>query len=308
MDTVVFLQKKLKALPENITWIVANDVWMLRRDGSGSPWSWGQALLENNFDGEKAALDLEEKGIFTRLDKHVMPTKFRFPVVGDDELRYMQNLTKVIRRGRVTSISLADDSNDRISIQFDAGKPLLVDTDQAFVHCTSPGPFTGQPGSSPFASSSLINLEFLYAPPVPISMSCIAALESQRRHGKIDVEVGRYLIGKNDATANEVLSHLISGYNLRNLSDVSSKHGMADIQPLVTLAAFICLFDSDPSIGYNWMKKNRLSFFSVPGFNGRVYENVCKILEKEKVLNQLEDEDLTILRGLAEKLKPLEAR
>ena len=116
------------------------------------------------------------------------------------------------------------------------------------------------------------------------------------------------MLGKEDATAHEVLGHLISGYNLRKRSDVSSDDGMAHVQPLVTIAAFIALFDADPSVGHNWMKKNRLSFFSIPGFKGSVYENVYKILEKEKVLDQMKPEDITILRGLAKKLKPLEGK
>ena len=306
---MVFLQRNLKVLPDNIAWVVPNDVWMLRRDGSGNPWSWGQALLENQMDSQKAALDLEEKGVFARLDKDVTPTKFRFPVVGDDELAYMQKVKQIVRRGRVTSITSTDKSDNRgqVSIEFDNGRPLLVSSEHIFVHCTSPGPFNGHDRSSPFASESEINLEFLYAPPVPISMSCIAVLESQRRKGKIDVEFGHQILGRTDVTVNEILRQLMRGYDLKDVSDLSSNGSLAHIQPLMALAVFICLFETDPTAGYQWMRKNRLSFFSIPGFKGEVYENVCKILENKKMLS-LQEHDVAILRGLAYKLKPLEGK
>lgn len=75
----------------------------------------------------------------------------------------------------------------------------------------------------------------------------------------------------------------------------------------MALAAFICLFETDPTAGYQWMRKNRLSFFSIPGFKGEVYENVCKIIENKKMLG-LQEHDVAILRGLAYKLKPLEGK
>lgn len=121
MDTVVFLQRNLKVSPSNITWVIPNDVWMLRREGGGSPWVWGEALLQKNLDGNKAALYLEQKGIFTRLDKNVVPTKFRFPVIGADELSYLRKVTNIVRRGRVTSIASTHD--DQISVSFGTNEP-----------------------------------------------------------------------------------------------------------------------------------------------------------------------------------------
>lgn len=182
--------------------------------------------------------------------------------------------------------------------------------DHVFVHCTSPGPFNGNKNTSPFASETEIRLEFLYAPPVPISMSCIAALESQRRKGKLDTELGRRLLGAGASTevsVNEILRRMVPGYTIQKSDDLSFNGATAHIGPLMNLAGFLALFDKDPMVGYRWMKQNRLSFFSIPGFKGEVFENVCNIMEKREVLN-LTDQDVALLAVLADKLKPLEGK
>jgi hypothetical protein len=306
MDTVVFLQKRLRIPPEKISWIISNDVWMLLRNGGGGPWSWGKALLENDLNVEKAALSLEKEGVVTRLDATILPTKFRFPLVSSEEVNYMRKIKNVIRRGRVTDI--VRNQNGDISVGFaDQQEPWTVDADHVFVHCTSPGPFNGHVASTPFVSPYEIRLEFLYAPPVPISMSCIAAMESQRRRGKLDMNLGHQLFGK-DATEIDVLASMLSGYRLQQ-NDGHARAGCREhIYPLQTLASFLALYDQeDPTAGYHWMQKNRLSFFSIPGFKGQVYENIMTMLEKEKALG-LTEKDVLILRGVASKIAPLKGK
>lgn len=308
MDTVVFMQNKLHIPADNIAWVVPNDVWMLSRNGGG-PWAWGRALLENDLDVEQAALTLETKGILTRLDANIQPTRFRFPIVSDEDVTYMRKIKNVIRRGRVTDIVRRQgDGGDSISVHFvDGQEPWTIDGNYTFVHCTSPGPFNGHVASPPFVSPREIGLEFLYAPPVPISMSCIAVLESQRRRGKLDMELGRQLFGK-DATETQVLASMLGGYRLQRRDSYCRADGLEHIYPLQTLASFLAIFDEeDPTAGYNWMKKNRLSFFSIPGYKGEVYENVLTLLKKEKELG-LEEKDVLILRGVAKKLAVLEGK
>ena len=304
MDTVLYLQRNgIDA--SDISWVIPNDVWMLRRTSAGSPWSWGEALLEKNLDANAAAIHLEDKGIFTRLDPNVMPTKFRFPVVGDEEMKLMRNIHNVIRRGRVTCI------REGARVSFDRGEDVHFASDSIFVHCTSPGPFNGNAKNTDiFPNDKTINLSMLYAPPVPLSLSCIAILEGRRRNGSLDLEFGRKLCkcidDKNDFTDNDVLEKLITGYNITAKDDVSV-HPADQVAPLKTLACFIAILDEDPITAYKWLSGNRLSFFSIPGFKGHVYETIVTMVEKQETL-QLSENEVKMLSLLVEKLKPLEGK
>ena len=306
MDTVVFLQRNLGVDPEHITWVIANDVWMIRRSGPANPWTWGETLLEKNLDADAAALDLEQKDAFVRVDPAVLPTKFRFPLIGDDELKYLRQVKNVVRRGRVSGITTI--GNARIRVEFGENDPLELSSEHRFVHCTSPGPFNGNKHDSPFTTEKEIRLCFLYAPPVPISMSCIAALESRRRAGKLDIDFGRSLIGPSKGaklSENDVLRAMIPGFGLPSTAGhVTHSASKAQIDPMKNLAGFLAIFDKDVNIGHRWLQKNRLSFFSIPGFKGKVFENVQKMVEKRKVLG-LSNEEVNVLSGLARKLKPL---
>jgi len=64
MDTVVYLQRVMKVRHEHIHWVIPNDVWMISREGGGTPWSKAEAILEFDGDEEKAINALEERGKF----------------------------------------------------------------------------------------------------------------------------------------------------------------------------------------------------------------------------------------------------
>jgi hypothetical protein len=150
----------------------------------------------------------------------------------------------------------------------------------------------------------------LYAPPVPLSLSCIAILEGRRQNGSLDLEFGRKLCkcidDKNDFTDNDVLEKLITGYNITAKDDVSV-HPADQVAPLKTLACFIAILDEDPITAYKWLSGNRLSFFSIPGFKGHVYETIVTMVEKQETL-QLSENEVKMLSLLVEKLKPLEGK
>lgn len=304
MDTVVYLQRHgVKA--DDISWVIPNDVWSLCRTGAGGPWSWGEALLNNDLNVDAAALELEKKGIFTRLDPHVLPTKFRFPVIGKEEMKLLRNVKNIIRRGRVTSIA----KNGRVS--FTDGEPLDLDN-RIFVHCTSPGPFNGNTNMSVFPNDSEIRLCMLYAPPVPISMSSIAVIESRRRNGTyLDLDFGRkmlHTLNGNDNknySDNDVLNQLITGNHVTTKNDVTTGDLAKQVEPLKVLAYWFAIFDQDPVAAQKWLVENRLSFFSIPGFKGKVYETVLRIMEKKETLG-LSKEETEMLSMVGNKLKPLE--
>lgn len=311
MDTVVFLQSKMDVHPDNIVWVIPNDVWMLNRVGSGGPWSYPQALLKCGGDKEKACNYLEKKGVFSRLDSNVQPTRFRFPVIGKDELHWMRKVKHTVRRGRVSSISF--DKNKDIIMNFgsqhDSERLSASEGEYIFVHCTSPGPFNGNEITELFVSERQMNLSSLFAPPVPISMSCLAKLESARRKHTLDIDFGRELVAEcglvglddlNNVSENEILNHLVTGYRF-------GSEGAGQLDSIKALAIFLCLLNVDPMDGYKWLSGNRLSFFSIPGFCCRVFENLQMMINKREEIGFSEEE----ARGfalMATKLEPLEGK
>lgn len=306
MDTVVFLQSAMGIPPSNISWVIPNDVWMLARD-KGAPSSYPKALLENDNDKDKACLALEAQGLIVRLDPEVKPTRFRFPVVGKDEIKQMRNVQHKIRRGRVSSIR-KDSNVGAIVVAFEKGKedwvlPEKEGKEYIFVHCTSPGPFNGKTSKgNVFRSDQEMVLQLLFFPPISISMSCIGKLESARQNATLDIDFCRKLLENDAASPNEALRLLIKSVELDPDAGVSTI--LDELRSTITLAVFISILDKDPMVGYNWLKSNRLSMLSIPGFKVHAVEDLELIVEKGKVLGSPPDQ-LEIIQKVAKKLEPL---
>lgn len=308
MDTIVYLQTQMKISPDLIRWIIPNDVWMMIRGTShGGPWSYPRAVLKCNGDIEKACAMLSNQGSFGCLDDEVQPTRFRFPVVGKDELLVMRKIRNVLRRGRVTSIKMKQE-NKVIVVDFESEKqpiflPLEHGQKYTFVHCTSPGPFNGNDQKELFVSEKELDLVLLFAPPISLSMSCLAKLESARREGTMDIEFGRKLLmiksnncelelrsDENHLTENDILKSLLCGFYVGG-----DKNAM--LQTIINLAMFIALVDNDPMVGYKWLTVNRLSMLAVPGFKCGIYDDLNEMVVKREVLglSNCESEMLTLL-------------
>jgi hypothetical protein len=321
MDSVVFLQREMKVRPDHISWIIPNDVWMIQR-GFGTPWSWHEALLEHSNDERKASLSLERQGALVRLDPDIDPTKFRFPVVGKDELMLMRLVTDCIRRGRVTRITRQPETG-RIVVAFGSNQDTwspdstIDSTDLIFVHCTSPGPFNGNEHVDLFVSDHQLNLNLLFPPPVPFSMSVLAYLESARMSNCLDLSFARQLLQssktetlKEEASCiescetisdNEVLRRLITATTLQqgNLGK--------PFQIILNLGVFLAIGNKDPIVVYKFLKENRLSFFSIPGSKVGVYEALGLLLERAKPFG-LASEEIRSMLLLREKLQALEGK
>ena len=304
MDTIVYLLRTMKVKPDDVSWVIPSDVWMLAREGPGGPWSYPRALLKADGDRDKACMHLESKGVFVRLDKDVTPRRFRFPVIGKDELNFMRKIKHIIRRGRVTSISL-NDGTIKVGFGKDQEPWSLPPSEdmRVFIHCTSPGPFNGEEIDELFVSDTEMRLFLLFAPPVSISMSVLAKFESARRQGKLDLDFGKKVlrtgavINGDEPSENDILRHLIRGFKLSG--DVPSL-----LVSLSTLAVFFSLVDKDPMVGYKWMKANRLSFFSIPGFKSGIVDDLSALSTQGKMLGFKEDE-IEMFTLLHEKLLPL---
>ena len=305
MDAVVYLLREMKIPSDKISWVIPADVWMIAREGTGGPWTYARALLAADGDREKACMDLEKAGTFVRLDKDVVPTRFRFPVIGKDELKLMKTIKNIIRKGRVTSIDL---EGETIQVSFD-GKgrdgqdPVWSippsDDETVFVHCTSPGPFNGKEIKQLFPSKKEMRLSLLFAPPVSISPSLLAKIEAARSKGTMDLEFGAELLRNGSmlvngdiSSENDILLNLIRPFEIDG--EVPSL-----LRSLSTLAIFFAVVDKDPVVGYKWMKSNRLSFFSIPGFKSGLFEDLTKVVEDGEKLGFTENEIemFKVLRG-----------
>jgi hypothetical protein len=58
-------------------------------------------------------------------------------------------------------------------------------------------------------------------------------------------------------------------------------------------------------VALNWMKGNRLSFFSIPGFKSEIYEDMTKLCREGERFGYTKH-DIRMFELLLEKLEPLE--
>lgn len=280
--------------------------------------AWAKALLDSNGDKDKACMALEKKGLFLRLDESIMPTRFRFPMIGNDELALMRRIPKenIVRRGRVTSLRRRNGKDAILGFGPEHGDVTIASEDAVFVHCTSPGPFNGNENANMFVSENQMNLNLLYAPPVSMSYSSLAFLEAARSKGTLDtgfaMELHRALEGKDGALRREAPitaqdTEKALGSLFRALAETSGGELGKQFRPIVNLALFLCVADEDITVGHTWMKQNRLSFLSIPGFKCGVYENIGLILKEGKALGFSEGE-LSVMALMRDRLKPLEGQ
>merc|ERR1712176_968711 len=214
--------------------------------------------------GDKASLALEAKGVFVRLDKKILPSQFRFPMIGKDELALLRKIPSknIIRRGRVTSMKL---KGEEVVVELGPQQDEMViesSLNTVFVHCTSPGPFNGNLDGNCFVSDKMMNLNLLYAPPVSASMSCLGFLEAARKKETLDanfaIELQHALEGtvynKEVATTAEDIEKALGVLVKAVLIDSKNPEFAA----ITNLGLFLCLADKEVSVGHEWMKKKSL--------------------------------------------------
>ena len=122
-DAVVHLQDQLKVKPENITWVVPQDVWMFARNGGG-PRNWLKAVLERGddreADGNMAAVwaSMEQEKRAHRVLQDSMerepPVVNRAALIDEAELVFTKRVGAIIREGRVASIEAETKEKTRL--------------------------------------------------------------------------------------------------------------------------------------------------------------------------------------------------
>jgi len=125
--------------PENITWIVSRDAWLIDRKNTqpsleffkefmGSQATQFESIaqstsIEDMFDR------LERGGVLVRIDTSVKPSMFHGATVSQLELEELRKIKNVVRKGRVSSIE-----KDRIVL---AEGEISTSTDMVHVDCTA---------------------------------------------------------------------------------------------------------------------------------------------------------------------------
>ena len=306
MDCIVYLQSVLKIDPSQIAWVISQDVWMLTPTFESTPWVWPKYLAVHSGDQVKAALELEKKGLFTRLDETILPSVFRYPVIQPHHLELLRNIKNIIRRGRATAIRRNEGS---VTVDFGSNHSPWVSPseDCVFVHATSPGLFNDKDKSEPlFASSGKIILDYIFAPPIGFMYSCMAKLEAARVQKRLDVDAMKSLAAA--YMGNDETSEVISTMSENDLLRILVKWvDLIDFvcQATITEGIFFAILDKDPVVTIQWMKENRLSLLSNPFSKSEICDKVRTLLANGTSIG-LTEGDIRMLKVVSEKIKPLE--
>lgn len=121
IDAILFLLEK-HVNPDDITWIVSRDAWLIDRkntqpteeffiDSIGNQANQAEAIASSSSIDDMFSR-LEKAGVFLRLDKDVWPTMFHGATISQMELKALQKVKNVVRKGRVTNIE-----KDRIVLE-----------------------------------------------------------------------------------------------------------------------------------------------------------------------------------------------
>lgn len=128
--------------PDRITWIRPREAWIHNRKDFQPLGLMGLAI--DGFDRAVKALaeaetgdvadlmrNLEDVGEVQRLDRSVVPTMYRGAILTDAELKTLQGITRVVRKGRIKRVGTH-------SIVLDQGE-LATDSRQIHVDCSAAG-------------------------------------------------------------------------------------------------------------------------------------------------------------------------
>merc|ERR1711933_438079 len=104
----------------------------------------------------------------------------------------MGNIKIIFEKNKQTTNNNNDEEEEKTCWEISNGIENNV-----FIHCSSPGPFNellSKYGNVLYPSNDEMNLQLLFAPPVTISMSCLAYLEACKENGNLDIDIGKQLL------------------------------------------------------------------------------------------------------------------
>ena len=180
MDTAVWLiEAGVDA--DRIHWVRPRDSWLNNRKYVQPGEDFLAATVESQIahlnafthaaDGNEVFEALEQGGYMLRIDIDVRPEMYHYAVISEGEIALLRQITKVIRTGRVTAITLG-------SLHFDdITQP--VPEDALFIDCTARAvPFTAEANSGPQFRGDTIVLQPVSVPLVTLSAALTAFLEA----------------------------------------------------------------------------------------------------------------------------------
>ena len=110
IDTCIWLLQN-KVPPENITWIVSRDGWLIDRATTQPTDAFFESSIGNQANQFEAVAQstsiqdmfdrLEDKGVLVRIDTSVTPQMFHGATISQMELAEMRKIKNVIRKGKV---------------------------------------------------------------------------------------------------------------------------------------------------------------------------------------------------------------
>ena len=98
----------------------------------------------------------EKNGIMMRLDKNILPTRFRYATMTKKEVEKLRNVKNIIRKGRIASI-------DTERVKFESGEEMNLPEDTVVVDCARNS--TKFPQDKKVFDGDKINLQFIMLPP-----------------------------------------------------------------------------------------------------------------------------------------------
>ena len=176
IDAVLFLLDN-NVSAEKISWVVPNDSWFLNRDSlrfdNGDLTQFllniSDAIIdEKNRTPTEILLALEQMGVMMRLDRCILPTRYRAATINSAEVIKLQIVKNIIRKGRIEKIEPDE-------ITFQSGEKMNIDPCTLCVDCSTNS--TLFPPKKKVFDGNRINVQYIRMPPPSISASIIAALE-----------------------------------------------------------------------------------------------------------------------------------
>ncbi len=166
--------------PDQITWIVSRDAWLLNRKNAQP----GLEFFENTIGAQANQFEaiasstsvadmfdrLEACGYFLRLDTAVRPTMFHAATISELELAELQRVKNIVRMGRVQTIS-----TDEIVLD---GGTVPTTAEHLFIDCSASAISTLEP--KPIFEDGLITPQTVRSYQPAFSAAFVAHIDATR--------------------------------------------------------------------------------------------------------------------------------
>ena len=165
--------------PEAIHWVVPRDSWVINRITTQP----GMEFFNHSIGGQVKTLRamaqassvddlferLEAEGQMLRIDRSVQPRMFHYATMSEGEVQCLRQITQVIRKGRVTAITLDGLMLEQGRVAMDAASTL-------YIHCTASAIASRQ--AEPIFQPGKILPQLVRAPLISISAALCAYVEA----------------------------------------------------------------------------------------------------------------------------------